>query len=124
MRLTTKQYAELLDRAMDKARGDDARNAVIKEFVKMLTKDGKMSKLPDILTRFKALWNKRHDIVDVSIEAADNEGAKFPHSFAGKKVSLNVLQNKALLGGSILKIGDYLIDTSVRNKIKALSTKS
>src|SRR3989344_9516492 len=104
MKLTIKQYAELLDRAMDKARGDDARNAVIKEFVKMLTKDGKMSKLPDVLTHFNTLWNKRHDIVDVEIETADRESAKFPHSFAGKKVSLKVLENKALLGGSILKI--------------------
>src|SRR3989344_6833221 len=119
MKLTIKQYAELLDRALDKARGDDARKDVIKEFVKMLTRDGKMSKLPDILMHFKALWNKRHDIVDVEIETADKESAKFPHTFAGKKVSLKVLENKALLGGSILRIGDYLIDTSVRSKINA-----
>ncbi|HEY4512194.1 MAG TPA: F0F1 ATP synthase subunit delta [Candidatus Paceibacterota bacterium] len=120
MKFTTKQYAELLDRAMDKVRGDDARNTVMKEFVKMLTNDGKISKLPEILAHFGAFWNKRHDIVDISIEAADEKDAKFPKEFAGKKVSLKVLENKALLGGSILRIGDYLIDTSVRSKINAL----
>lgn len=120
MKLTIKQYAELLDRALDKARGDDARKDVIKEFVKMLSTDGKISRLSEILLRFNMLWNKRHSIVDVSIEAVDEASAKFPMEFAGKKVALKVLQNKALLGGSILKIGDYLIDTSVRSKINAL----
>lgn len=120
MKLSVKQYAEILDKAIDKAHGDEAKRAVIKEFVKLLNTDAKISKLPDILTHYKSLWNKRHEIVDVSIEVASKDEAKFASTFGGKKVSLSVKENKALIGGSILKIGDYLIDTSVRSKINAL----
>lgn len=120
MKLTIKQCAELLDRALDKARDDDARKNVIKEFVKILSSDGKISKLPDILSHFKKLWNARHEVMDVEMVVTNESEAKFPKEFGGKKVALKVLENKALLGGSILKIGDYLIDTSVRSKINAI----
>lgn len=120
MKLSVKQYAEILDKAVDKAHGDEAKRAVIKEFVKLLNDDAKVSKLPDILTHYKSLWNKRHEVIDVTVETADKEGAKFASTFGGKKVSLTIRENKALIGGSVFKIGDYLIDTSVRSKINAL----
>lgn len=120
MRLSVKQYAQVLDEAVERARGSEAKQEVISEFVKLLNADAKTSKLPDILAHFKSLWNKRHDVIDVTVEAADKEGAKFPTHFANKKVSLTVKENKALIGGSIFKIGDYLIDTSVKSKINAL----
>jgi F-type H+-transporting ATPase subunit delta len=120
MKLSVKQYAQILDESVERARGDEAKRDVIKEFVMLLNADAKISKLPDILTHFKSLWNKRHSVIDVIVEAADKEGAKFPNTFGGKKVSLTVKENKALIGGSIFKIGDYLIDSSVRTKINAL----
>ena len=120
MKLSVKQYAEILDKAVDVAHGDEAKREVIKGFVKLLNEDAKISKLPDILTHYKTLWNKRHEVIDVTVEASDKEGAKFPTHFGGKKVSLTVKENKELIGGSIFKIGDYLIDGSVRSKINAL----
>ena len=120
MRLTTKQYAKILDEALAKAESVHEYTNTIKEFVAFVSKDGKVSKMNDILNAFNGLWNKRHNSIDVVVTTADGEAIKFPTHIGNKKVSLTTNKNPKVLGGSIIKIGDYIIDTSISSKINAL----
>ncbi len=120
MRLTIKQYASLLDRALAEADTEHGKEKVMKDFANLLMEDGRMSRLSEILELWKGLYNKRHGIIDVEARAANKEDVSFPHSFAGKRVALKVSEDPSLLGGSIIKIGDYVIDGSIRSKIAAI----
>ncbi len=119
MKLSIRQYAILLDKALAAAGADHA-DKIYRDFAKLLAEDGKSSRLGEILELWKGLYNKRHGIVDVEIKAADKSAAAFPHSFAGKRVALKVSEDKSLLGGSVVKIGDYIIDGSIKSKIAAI----
>lgn len=120
MKLTTKQYAKILDEALSKSEGAHGYSNIIKEFVALVSKDGKVSKMNDILSAFNGLWNKRHNSIDVTITTADGEAIKFPTHFGDKHTSVSTKKNPEILGGSIIKIGDYIIDTSIKSKINAL----
>lgn len=119
MRLSIRNYATILDKALTEAGTDHAKAEVMKDFAKLLVKDSKTSRSGEILEIWKNLYNKRHGIIDVEIESAD-PSASFSHSFAGKRVASRVKLNPSLLGGQIIKIGDYIIDASIRSKINLI----
>jgi len=119
MKLSIKQYASILDQALTEA-GESGREKVIKDFAASVVADNKSSRMSEILQIWRGLYNKRHGIIDVSIHAADKDDATFPHSFAGKRVALNVSEDKELLGGTVTRIGDYVIDNSIKSKVNVL----
>ncbi len=120
MRLTVKQYAKILDESLVKASSESEYKDIIKQFVALVSKDNKVSKMNDILSHFNKLHNKRHDSIDVLITSADKEPIKFPTHIAGKKVSITKKEDPKILGGQIIKIGDYIIDNSIRSKVNTL----
>lgn len=120
MKLTVKQYAKILDESVAKAKTEEECKDTINQFVTVVSKDNKVSKINDIITVFSTLWNKRHNSIDVSITTAGKESSEFPTHIAGKKVVITKKENPKLLGGSIIKIGDYIIDNSISSKINAL----
>lgn len=119
MKLSVKQYAEILDKSLAEASSEDQRSFLFKDFAKLLINEGKTSKLDEVLHIWKSLYNKRHGLIDVEIESVDGE-ASFPHSFAGKRTAINHKNNPSLIGGTITRISDYVIDTSIKSKIKSL----
>ena len=118
MKIKTKQYAEILDESLAHHGAD--KDAVLSDFIALLKKDGKLSKINDILREFESLWNKRHDIVDVIVETADKDDVLVPKTIHGKHVNLVIKENKKLIGGQVIRIGDNIIDNSVISKINAL----
>ncbi len=118
MKLSIRNYATILDKALAEAGAEHAEK-VYKDFADLLVNDGKTSKAMEILEVWKGLYNKRHGLIDVEVESAD-ESAEFPHTFAGKKTSVKVKTNPTLIGGSVIKIGDYVIDASIRSKVNAI----
>lgn len=117
MKLSTKQYAQILDGAL--AKESDSKK-VLTEFVRFLSNDGKISKVNEILSHFGNIWNKRHNTIDVIIETADINNVTIPEKIGGKKTIQRIKEDQSLLGGSIIKIGDYIVDNSIRSKINAL----
>jgi len=120
MNISIKQYATILDKALASASGDNEKEKVIKDFANLIVSDGRSSKLSEIMNLWQKLYNKRHGIIDVTIESADKDTISFPHSFAGKKVAVSSIENKSLIGGSVIKIGDYTIDASIKRKLSTL----
>lgn len=120
MRLSLKQYAMVLDQALAGSKSDLESNQIVSEFIMSVTKDAKLSKINEILAHFGNLWDKRHNIINAEIETADNENISLPKEIKGKKLIIKTKSNPKLIGGSIIKIGDYIIDNSVLSKINAL----
>ncbi len=120
MKLTVRHYATILDRALAEASSEHEKEKVMKDFAQMIEKDGKTSRLNEILIFWQALYNKRHGLIDVTIETADKDSVKFPNSFAGKRVAQKTIMNPSLIGGNIIRIGDYIVDGSIRSKINLI----
>ena len=62
MRLSTKHYAQILDKALAEADSDHTRGQVIKDFARVMNQDGKTAKIGEVFNTWKKLYNKRHGI--------------------------------------------------------------
>ena len=83
--------------------------------------------LPDITEYFTGLANKARNISDVqvtsAVELADEEKVNLEAAMAkstGKKVKLSFNVDQELLGGVVVRVGDKIIDGSVRYRLQAL----
>jgi F0F1-type ATP synthase delta subunit len=120
MRLSLKQYAKVLDEALAGSKSDAESKQIVSEFIESVTKDAKLSKINEVLAHFGNLWDKRHNVLNAEVQTADGEEISLPKEIKGKKLVVKTKSNSSLLGGSIIKIGDYIIDNSVLSKINAL----
>jgi F-type H+-transporting ATPase subunit delta len=99
-----------------------------KNFVTMLAQNDRLSVLPEISTMFAKLQHGQEGVVDAHIESAfplsDAQMAEIVKTLeakVGKKVSATASVNGDLIGGVSIKIGDEVMDTSVRGKLAQLS---
>ncbi|MDB5204449.1 MAG: putative synthase oligomycin sensitivity conferral protein [Candidatus Taylorbacteria bacterium] len=120
MKLLLKQYAKVLDQALAGSKSDAESKQIVGEFIESVTKDAKLSKVNEILAHFGNLWDKRHNVLNAEVQTVDGEEINLPKEIKGKKLVVTTKANPSLLGGSIIKIGDYIIDSSVSSKINAL----
>lgn len=118
--MSLKQYAKVLDQALAESKSETDAKHVVNDFIKTVTKDAKLSKMNEILAHFGNLWDKRHKIVNATVETADEHHIKLPHEIKGKKLVVNYKTNPRIIGGNIIRIGDYIIDNSVLSKINTL----
>ncbi len=97
-------------------------------FVRVLADNRRLDVLPEIREQFEALKNTREGVVDAEIHTA------FPldagqlaeltariEQHAKRKVKARVIEDKSLLGGVRLTIGDKVIDGSARAQLAALA---
>jgi F-type H+-transporting ATPase subunit delta len=99
-----------------------------KNFVAMLAQNDRLSVLPEISAMFAKLQHAQDGVVDAHVESAfplsDVQLAEIVQTLeakVGKKVSATASVNGALIGGVSIKIGDEVMDTSVRGKLAQLS---
>lgn len=88
---------------------------------------GQMADLSKIVDALKTERLKKYDIQEaevISVKALSAEERKkimaLAEKLSGHKILLEEKENKAILGGLILKIGDTLIDGSILRKIKEI----
>jgi F-type H+-transporting ATPase subunit delta len=99
-----------------------------KNFVTMLAQNDRLSVLPEISAMFAKLQHGQEGVVDAHVESAfplsDAQLAEIVKTLeakVGKKVSATASVNADLIGGVSIKIGDEVMDTSVRGKLAQLS---
>jgi F-type H+-transporting ATPase subunit delta len=99
-----------------------------KNFVTMLAQNDRLIVLPEIFTLFAKLQHGQEGVVDAHIESAfplsDAQMAEIVKTLearVGKKVTATASVNSDLIGGVSIKIGDEVMDTSVRGKLAQLS---
>jgi len=96
-------------------------------FLKVLEKNKRFSNLYSIISQFINInsFNRGDVLADItSAEELNDEQRKNINeqlkNTLGKKLSLNFIVDKKIIGGLVVKVGSKMIDTSLANKINKL----
>jgi len=95
--------------------------------LELLTDKRRLNLLPQIASKYHELLNQRKQIVTAKLVSADPLGDKALADIKarltehlGKKLDLDVSVDQSLIGGYLLKLGDQVIDGSIRAKLRAI----
>lgn len=95
--------------------------------VQALTENKRLEALPSIAEQFELLKAEREGAVDAEIATAYAlEGAELASLVADlerrfkRKVRPHVSVDQSLIGGAVVRVGDQVIDGSVRGKLEAM----
>ncbi|MDX8412992.1 MAG: ATP synthase F1 subunit delta [Mariprofundales bacterium] len=95
----------------------------------ILADRNKLTLLPVIADQLKAMMQTCAEAVDVDLIAAIKLPAALRNKIAavlepvvGKKLNITTHQNKAIIGGFIVNIGDRRIDHSIRTRLNGMRT--
>jgi F-type H+-transporting ATPase subunit delta len=97
------------------------------KFVNLLVEKHRVEILPEIVDEFEALLNEKNGIAKATLVSAhplsDELLRPFQAAlerFAGKKVLLKTRVESELIGGVQIRINNYLVDVSLRNRLDQL----
>lgn len=120
--ITYEQQGILLSDIVEKFLGDDGKN-----FIKILMHNRRLNIFPEISEVYEQLRAERENTVKVQAIAADTltteQQKKLETALQKrlqKKIILQCTVDKKLLGGLVVRIGDNIIDGSLRNKLNRL----
>jgi F-type H+-transporting ATPase subunit delta len=113
---------ELVARLLDKRVARPVAN-----LVRLLATRGRTELLPDISRDFHRLVNEQRGIVEALVTSAkplgpDDRDAvrKTVEKITGSKVELNAEVDESLIGGLTVRVGDRLLDASIRGRLERL----
>ncbi|WP_422647828.1 F0F1 ATP synthase subunit delta [Cupriavidus sp. H18C1] len=116
------KLAELFLSVLKSPVNDEARR-----FVQLLVDNDRLTVLPEIAEQFHALKNAQEGSADVEITSAfPLDGAPLTDLIAslerkfGRKLVPTVTVDPSLIGGVRVKVGDEVLDTSVRARLAAM----
>ena len=122
-----KHTAEEVAKLIVELLGDQA-NAEAKNFIAALQDYQRLTLLPEIARQFELLKSREEGVVDAAIasafplnEAQTTELAATLAAKYGKTVRLTCSVDADLIGGVRIKVGDDIIDASVRGKLQAMA---
>ena len=97
---------------------------IMKSFLVLLFNKGRIGFLRDIASYYKDMADELKGVVKASVtsatELSDDAVAKIKESLSkktGKTIVLNVEQDPSLIGGVVTKIGDLVLDGSVKTQL-------
>jgi F-type H+-transporting ATPase subunit delta len=92
---------------------------------------GRASDLPDIVARFveKAAAERAHEVAEIrtAVPLDDSQRDRLAEALSaatGKRVELKVIVDPAVLGGILTRIGDTVIDGTVRHRLDQLKERA
>ena len=105
----------------------EGQDRLIVNFLGLLVGRQATSLLPDIVAEYGALLNESAGRVQASVATAaplsDRQQARLTASLAAaleKSVALDVREEPEIIGGMVVRVGDQVIDGSVRSRLAAL----
>lgn len=121
MRISPKQYAVLLYELTKEVK-KSALKEVVQLFIKHLARGRAFPMLPLILELYNSYYNAREGVVDVEVVSAGEPSSKIKHDIEKLHARANVRYsiNPTLLGGARIRVGDYMIDDTIRARLKLL----
>ncbi|MEM9172958.1 MAG: F0F1 ATP synthase subunit delta [Pseudomonadota bacterium] len=112
-----------IDAAAPLAAGDGT------NLLKLLIDNGRLEVLPEIAAQVDALKLQSEKVVDVTVTSASQVDAAQLDSIRkvlverlGNDVNIHTTIDEDLIGGAVIRAGDYVIDGSVRGQLARLST--
>jgi F-type H+-transporting ATPase subunit delta len=123
--------AALVDLLMEVATAGQAPAAAqaleLRNFLQLLADNRRLRLLPEIAAQFSALRSQAERIADVEVISAQqlsgDESKKLQAALErrlGRAVRLHPQIDKALVGGAIVRYGDFVVDGSLRGRIERL----
>lgn len=96
-------------------------------FLKLLAERHRMPVLPRIRRDYEALWAKENKLLPVTVTSAvdldqslvEDIGKKIEEQ-TGQRVELSSKIDPELLGGLVVRVGNTVLDASVRNRLEQL----
>lgn len=103
-------------------------NAEPKAVVNFLNKKGLLSKSEEILKELENIENKEKGIIKMKVKSAVRVDDikrkqiedKIKIKYQAREIKSTYLEDKSLLGGMKLEVGEEVIDTTYRNKLNQL----
>jgi F-type H+-transporting ATPase subunit delta len=100
---------------------------ILLNFLDLLIDNHRMPALFRIRSIFDSLWEKENDLLPVSVTSAvDLDEETVRHigdrigEQTGRKVQLSSSVDPDLLGGIVVRVGNSIIDASIRNRLEQL----
>jgi F-type H+-transporting ATPase subunit delta len=110
--------------------GGDALPAEAANLVRVLAENDRLALLPELATLFEAMRTAHEGLRSVQVRTAfaltKGEQQTLADALAarlGGSVDLTVEQDKTLIGGVEIRVGDMVIDGSIRAKLDKLATE-
>ena len=103
----------------------------IKNFIKVVCKNGRITDIFDIFSEYKNYYNREKGIVEANlyyVEKPTDEQQEKLKKFVkkrlnAKEVVLNITESPQLIGGFVIEAGGHRFDRSVKSKLNALNRK-
>ncbi|HEX6551060.1 MAG TPA: F0F1 ATP synthase subunit delta [Gammaproteobacteria bacterium] len=99
-----------------------------KNFVRLLAENRRLLLLPEIAADYETLRAQAENFMEVELRAASPVDAAEQkrisdalHKKLGRRIELKYVEDKSLIGGAVLRAGDFVIDGSVRGKLGRLA---
>ncbi len=121
------------------ARPFEERNALIERLLKgrtpegvmklaaLLAQKGRIDRLPDVAAEYRRLLDRQRGVVEArvttaaALSAAETERVRdWITRLTGQTVELDVTIDDGLIGGLTVRVGDTLLDASVRGRLERL----
>jgi F-type H+-transporting ATPase subunit delta len=98
--------------------------------VRLLVQRGRAEILPAVAVEYQRLLNRRRGVVEAVVTSAAPLGPEETSALRAKlaemtggDVDLTVLVDEALIGGLTVRVGDQLLDASIRGRLERLRTQ-
>jgi F-type H+-transporting ATPase subunit delta len=109
------------------ARMIDGANEIFMNFLQTLIERHRMPVVFRIRTRYEELWEEVNRLLPVQVTSAiDLDKATVDHigerigEQTGRKVELSSTVDPDILGGIVLRVGNFILDASIRNRLEQL----
>jgi F-type H+-transporting ATPase subunit delta len=96
-------------------------------FLKLLAERHRMPLLPRVRRRFDAMWAEENRLLPVSVtsaveldESLVKEIGERIQEQTGRRVELSSRVDEDVLGGLVVRVGNMVLDASVRNRLEQL----
>jgi F-type H+-transporting ATPase subunit delta len=118
---STKEKKDALDRAISGA------DEIFVNFLKLLIENHRMPVIFRVRRGYEALWEEANRLLPVSVTSAVELDQKTVSELGdriadqtGRKVELSAHVDPDILGGIVVRVGDSILDASVRNRLEQL----
>jgi F-type H+-transporting ATPase subunit delta len=96
-------------------------------FLEALIERHRMPAIFRIRARYDALWDDANKLLAVEVTSAVELGEETVQAIAervreqtGRKIELSSNVDSGILGGIVLRVGDFILDASIRNRLNQL----
>ncbi len=102
----------------------------VAHLLRVVVENGRLEALPEIARQFRELKNLSDGVAEAQIESAfelssaEVEGLlkSLARKFPGVKLTPSVTINKDLIGGVCIRVGDQVLDASIRARLAQMKT--